>query len=208
MGIKTLMTSKSVYYLAWGETLSKSVRQLVEGEVSESTPASFLQNHKHVEVLVDRAASADLTRIATPWLTGPCEWTDELMKKGVFWLCRHLDKPILKLTARDYNDNGMSDLITERGPFSKINIDMFNRLQHTITGWPGGKPNADDSTRPKGSALSKTRNRIQPPSGRRCHFHGRYRCPTFTTRTSIARSVPNTGNIAVFDHEAYASLIF
>ena len=82
MGIKTLMTSKSVYYLAWGETLSKSVRQLVEGEVSESTPASFLQNHKHVEVLVDRAASADLTRIATPWLTGPCEWTDELMKKA------------------------------------------------------------------------------------------------------------------------------
>ena len=26
---------------------------------------------------------------------------------------------------------------------------MFNDMQHTISGWPGGKPNADDSTRPE-----------------------------------------------------------
>lgn len=209
MGIKTLMTSKSVYYLAWGETLSKSVRQLVEGEVSESTPASFLQNHKHVEVLVDRAASADLTRIATPWLTGPCEWTDELMKKGVFWLCRHLDKPILKLTARDYNDNGMSDLITERGPFSKINIDMFNRLQHTITGWPGGKPNADDSTRPE---------RALPYPKRVIVFSPHPDDDVISMGGTVARlsqqghqlhvAYQTSGNIAVFDHEVIRFLDF
>ena len=136
MGIQTIMECRSIYYLAWGEGEAKSVRKMVEGKVDETNPSSYLQNHTQTEVIIDRAASAELTRIATPWLTGPCAWTEELDTK-LFSLCRHLDKPILKLTARDYNDNGMSDLITERGPFSKINIDTFNFLQHSITGWPG-----------------------------------------------------------------------
>ena len=121
MGIQTLLESKTIYYLAWGEGESKAVKNLVEGKVDETNPSSYLQNHTQTEVLIDRAAAANLTRIATPWLTGPCVWNEELTRKAVFWLCRHLEKPILKLTARDYNDNGMSDLITERGAFCKNN---------------------------------------------------------------------------------------
>ena len=199
----------NIYYLAWGEGTAKAIKNLVEGEVTESQPASFLQNHPQTEVIIDRAASADLTRVATPWLTGPCIWTEELTRRAVFWLCRHLDKPILKLTARDYNDNGMSDLITERGPFSKINIDTFNSLQHTITGWPGGKPNADDSTRPE---------RALPYPKRVIVFSPHPDDDVISMGGTVARlsqqghilhlAYQTSGNIAVFDHEVLRFLDF
>ncbi|HPW78413.1 MAG TPA: PIG-L family deacetylase [Bacteroidales bacterium] len=209
MGIQTILESNTIYYLAWGENESKAVRDLVEGKVDESHSSSFLQNHPQVEVIIDRAAAADLTRVATPWLTGPCVWTEELTRKAVFWLCRHLDKPILKLTARDYNDNGMSDLITERGPFSKINIDTFNSLQHTITGWPGGKPNADDSTRPE---------RALPYPKRVIVFSPHPDDDVISMGGTVARlsqqghilhlAYHTSGNIAVFDHEVTRFLDF
>ncbi|HHV04579.1 MAG: PIG-L family deacetylase [Bacteroidales bacterium] len=209
MGIQTIMESKTIYYLAWGEGESKTIHDLVEGKVNETHPSTFLQNHTQIEVIIDRAAAADLTRIATPWLTGPCVWTEELTRKAVFWLCRHLDKPILKLTARDYNDNGMSDLITERGPFSKINIDTFNSLQHTITGWPGGKPNADDSTRPE---------RALPYPKRVIVFSPHPDDDVISMGGTVARlsqqghilhlAYHTSGNIAVFDHEVTRFLDF
>ena len=148
MGIGTLMEAAKVYYLAWGEGAASRIKKLVEGAPDLQVPYSFLKQHSNLEICIDHAASANLTRIATPWLTNTCEWTDYMTRKAVFWLCKKLDKPILKLTDRDYNDNGMNDLVTLKGPSSEINIKVFNDLQHTITGWPGGKPNADDSTRP------------------------------------------------------------
>lgn len=60
-----------------------------------------------------------------------------------------MKKPILKVEDKDYITNGMTDLIDTFGSANKVNIRVFNDLQHTITGWPGGKPNADDSTRPE-----------------------------------------------------------
>ena len=209
MGVQTILESKNIYYLAWGESESKAIKDLVEGKVDESHPSSFLQNHTQTEVIIDHAAAADLTRIATPWLTGPCNWNETLTRKAVFWLCRHLDKPILKLTARDYNDNGMSDLITDRGPFSKINIDTFNSLQHTITGWPGGKPNADDTTRPE---------RALPYPKRVIVFSPHPDDDVISMGGTVARlsqqghilhlAYHTSGNIAVFDHEVTRFLDF
>lgn len=60
-----------------------------------------------------------------------------------------LNKPILKLTNKDYNENGLSELLALYGSAYNVNIKIFNDLQHTITGWPGGKPNADDTYRPE-----------------------------------------------------------
>ncbi|MBQ4589358.1 MAG: PIG-L family deacetylase, partial [Bacteroidaceae bacterium] len=65
------------------------------------------------------------------------------------WLCLRLKKPILKLTNKDYNENGLSELLALYGSAYNVNIKIFNDLQHTITGWPGGKPNADDTYRPE-----------------------------------------------------------
>lgn len=149
MGVGTIMSAREIYLMAWGESKAEVIRKAVEESITDTIPTSFLQNHPNTTVILDRAAAAELTRFKTPWLVGTCQWNDRLIRKAVLWLCLKVGKPILKLTERDYNDNGMSDLITEHGPFSKINIDVFNDLQHTITGWPGGKPGVDDSTRPE-----------------------------------------------------------
>lgn len=209
MGIKTLTDAKLFYYLAWGEGKAKSVKKMVEGTITDQLPDSYLQEHKNINLFIDEAASVDLTRIATPWLTDKCEWTDYMTKKSVFWLCKKLDKPILKLTDRDYNDNGMSDLVTQRGPASAINIKVFNDLQHTISGWPGGKPNADDSTRPE---------RALPYPKRVVVFSPHPDDDVISMGGTVARlsaqghelhmAYQVSGNIAVFDHDVIRYLDF
>lgn len=149
MGVDPIMKARRIILMAWGEKKADIVREAIEGPVTDSVPSSFLQNHPDVEFVVDPAAAASLTREKTPWLVGSCVWSEPLIKKAVVWLCQLLQKPILKLTDRDYNDNGMSDLLANFGPAYKLNIKVFNQMQHTITGWPGGKPNADDSNRPE-----------------------------------------------------------
>ncbi|NVO20685.1 MAG: glucosamine-6-phosphate deaminase [Bacteroidetes bacterium] len=149
MGVGTIMAAREIFLMAWGEGKASIIQKAVEEPITDTIPTSYLQNHPNTFIILDRAAAIELTRFKTPWLVSTCEWNDRLIRKAVLWLCLKVQKPILKLSERDYNDNGMSDLITEHGPFSKINIDVFNDLQHTITGWPGGKPGVDDSTRPE-----------------------------------------------------------
>ena len=209
MGIGTILEAEKIYWLAWGEGKAGSIKKLVEGPVTDLNPASYLQPHNKVSVIVDNAASVNLTRIDTPWLTGKCEWTDYMIRKSVFWLCKKLEKPILKLTDRDYNDNGMSDLVTEHGPASNINIKVFNDLQHTISGWPGGKPNADDSTRPeRAKPFPKRVIVFSPhPDDDVISMGGTVaRLSTHGHELHIAYQV--SGNIAVFDHDVIKYMDF
>ena len=108
-----------------------------------------MQNHKNTTLVLDKECSAELTRFKTPWLVGPCDWTELLKRKAIVWLCETTEKSILKLTDEDYNKNGLSDLLALEGTSYGLNIKMFNHFQNTISGWPGGKPGADDSTRPE-----------------------------------------------------------
>jgi glucosamine-6-phosphate deaminase len=117
--------------------------------VSESMPASFLQTHPNAKVVIDLSAASNLTRISYPWLVTSCDWNNKLIRRAIVWLCDKVGKPILKLTNKDYSDNGLSELLTIYGSAYNVNIKIFNDLQHTITGWPGGKPNADDTYRPE-----------------------------------------------------------
>ncbi len=150
MGVGTIMEARKVILLAWGEDKAEIIRQAVEGPCTDAVPASNLQRHPDCVFILDSASSAELTRVKTPWLVGECDWSDPLLvRRAVVWLCQKVKKPILKLVDRDYTDNGMHDLVTEHGPSHSINIRIFNELQHTITGWPGGKSNADDSNRPE-----------------------------------------------------------
>ena len=149
MGVGTILKARQIILMAWGEGKANIIRETVEGEIKESIPATYLQNHDNTAIVLDNAASEKLMRINTPWLLTNCDWDDKLIRKAVVWLCQKLGKPILKLTDENYNENGMADLITTQGPAYNINIRIFNELQHTITGWPGGKPNADDSNRPE-----------------------------------------------------------
>ena len=151
MGIDTIMRAEKIILMAWGEEKAKIVQKVVEGEVTSQVPASNLQMHPNIEVVIDENAAQMLTREQTPWLVGPCKWTPKFTRKAVVWLCGVVQKPILKLTYKDYIENSLGELLEQGRAYDQINIDVFNDLQHTITGWPGGKPNADDSTRPVSS---------------------------------------------------------
>ncbi|MCC8423683.1 glucosamine-6-phosphate deaminase [Mucilaginibacter sp. UR6-11] len=149
MGIGTIFKAREIILMAWNAKKADIIKKAVEGEISADIPATYLQHSDHVEFVLDTAAASALTRFDTPWLVKDCVWDEQLIKKAVIWLAKTLNKPILKLTDDDYNNHGMAQLATEKGPVYNINIHIFNKLQHTITGWPGGKPNADDTQRPE-----------------------------------------------------------
>ena len=149
MGISTLLNAKETFVVGWGEEVASSLKKAVEGPISDAVPASFLQTVKRARFVVDLAAAEKLTRISKPWLVSSCDWTDQLIRRAIVWLCNVTNKPILKLTNKDYNDHGLSELLALYKSAYEVNIKIFNDLQHTITGWPGGKPNADDTYRPE-----------------------------------------------------------
>ncbi len=149
MGVSTILSARRIFLTAWGEEKADIIKKTVEGKVSDTVPASFLQTHNDAHVVIDLSAAAKLTRIQHPWLVASCRWTDKLVRSALVWLCQVTGKPILKLTNKDYNENGLSELLALYGSAYNANIKIFNDLQHTITGWPGGKPDADDTYRPE-----------------------------------------------------------
>lgn len=163
LGVKKIMEAKRVILMAWGEGKSNIIKASAEGEVSSLVPASYLQEHNNATFVLDQAAASKLTRINSPWLVEKIIWTDKLIRKAVLNLALHLKKPILMLTDADYIENGMSDLLADSGPAYDINIKIFNKLQNTITGWPGGKPNADDEKRPERAEPARKRVLIFSP---------------------------------------------
>ncbi|MEM1136654.1 MAG: glucosamine-6-phosphate deaminase [Bacteroidota bacterium] len=203
MGVGTIMKAKKIYMLAWGEAKAKIIKEAVEDEISDEVPASFLQYHDDVNVIIDKWGSLELSKVKTPWLVGMCNWNDELIRKAVIWLSEKTGKPILKLTDDDYKDWELRDLLVEAGPAYNINIKVFNHLQHTITGWPGGKPNSDDSNRPE---------RANPPKKRSLIFSPHPDDDVISMGGTLIRLVDHghdvhvayqtSGNIAVFDDDA------
>jgi len=163
MGIGTVRSAKRIVLLGWGANKANILKSTIEGDVSSVVPATYLQEHNNTTFVLDESAASELTRVKTPWLVVSCIWTNELKLKAVVWLSELTHKSILKLTDKDYNDNGMSGLLTEEGTAYHLNIKMFNKLQHTITGWPGGKPNAEDFNRPERAVPAKKRVIIFSP---------------------------------------------
>jgi|CXWL01.1.fsa_nt_gi glucosamine-6-phosphate deaminase len=149
MGVGTILEARLILLLAWGEAKAHVLADAIEKDPTDSLPASFLQGHPGVEFHLDAAAARELTRVRHPWLVGPVVWTPALIRRAVVWLAQQTAKPVLKLLDEDYSEHGMADLLTEQGPAYGLNIRIFNEVQHTITGWPGGKPDADDQHRPE-----------------------------------------------------------
>jgi glucosamine-6-phosphate deaminase len=151
MGIGTILKAKKIILMAWGPGKAPVVRKSVEGPVTESVPASLLQHHGDCIFLLDEAAAAELTRFKSPWLTGEIEWTSRMIKKAVVNMALKLEKPVLSLTNNDYNEYGLGDLIVEEGDAYEINLQVYYMLRDSITGWPGGKPDAHLPTHPERS---------------------------------------------------------
>lgn len=163
LGVKKIMEAKQVILMAWGEGKSNIVKASAEGTVTNQVPASFLHEHNNAVFVLDKEAASKLTRINRPWLVSTIDWTEQLTRKAVLGLALDLKKPILMLTDADYIENGMSDLLADSGPAYDINIKIFNNLQNTITGWPGGKPNAEDINRPERAEPARKRVLIFSP---------------------------------------------
>jgi glucosamine-6-phosphate deaminase len=209
MGIKTIMNAKKIYLLGWGQHKANVLQKAIEGEITPNIPSTYLQKHPNVSVHLDTGAAELLTRFDAPWLIGICNWDEDLICKAVTWLSDRAGKPILKLTNEDYAEYGLSDLTIEQASSYDINIRMFNRLQHTITGWPGGKPNADDTTRPE---------RRTPDSKRVIIFSPHPDDDVISMGGTFQRLVDQghevhvayqtSGNIAVHDHHARLFLEF
>lgn len=163
IGVSTIRTARKIFLLAWGETKAEVIKNAVEGEMTDAQSATFLQMHNNVQVVLDLSSAANLTRIRRPWLVTNCDWDDKLIRSAIVWLCEKTGKPILKLTNKDYREYGLGELLTIYGSAYEVNIKIFNDLQHTITGWPGGKPNADDSNRPERAKPAQKRIIIFSP---------------------------------------------
>ncbi len=149
LGIGNILSAHTIICVAWEEDSAEALYNTIEGKMSDLVPASFLQVHNDAKIIADLDAASRLTRISYPWKVTSCEWNDLLIRRAIVWLCEQTGKPILKLTNKDYNDNGLSELVALYGSAYNVNIKIFNDLQHTITGWPGGKPNDDDTYRPE-----------------------------------------------------------
>lgn len=209
MGVGTIMAAKRIILMAWGEGKANVIKESVEGSIREAVPATFLQNHENCDFIVDHAAASELTRISTPWLVCECDWDDQLIKKATLWLSEKLNKAILKLTNEDYNEYGMGNLIAEVGSAEHINLIVFNQLQRTITGWPGGKPNADDSNRPeRKDPYPKTSLIFSPHPDDDVISMGGTLLRLVDQGHEVHIAYQTSGNIAVFDDEVVRFLDF
>ena len=203
MGIRTIFNAKRIIIMAWGIQKSHIVKKSVENNIKSLIPTTYLQNHKNTTLVLDKECSSELTRFKTPWLVGPCDWSDVIKRKAIVWLCEITEKSILKLTDEDYNKNGLSDLLALEGSSYELNIKMFNHFQNTISGWPGGKPDSDDSTRPERKNPNPKRVLIfsPHPDDDVISMGG-----TFDRLVSQGHEVhvayQASGNVAVSDHDA------
>ncbi len=205
LGVGTILEAHEIVLLAWGEGKAAVIKRLAEGEPTDSVPATYLQQHPRVRVVLDEAASAELTRVKTPWLAGlATDWQQPAaVRRAVTWLARQLETSLLKLTDEQYNAHGLSDLLAESGPAYNINIKVFNELQHTITGWPGGKPGADDTHRPERAAPARKRVLIfSPHPDDDVISMGGTLLRLVEQGHEVHVAYQTSGNIAVFDDEA------
>ncbi|MEO5944442.1 MAG: glucosamine-6-phosphate deaminase [Ferruginibacter sp.] len=163
MGISTILKSKKIILMAWGETKAPVLQKAVEEDMTEDIPASLLQTHDDCSFVVDETAASMLTRFKYPWLTGECEWNDAMIKRAVVNLAMKLNKPVLSLTNIDYNDNGLNDLLTEKGDAYETNLQVFYLLRDSITGWPGGKPTDSRASHPERNVPFPKRSLIFSP---------------------------------------------
>ncbi len=188
MGIATILAAREIAILATGEHKSGIVRRAVEGEIDRAVAATFLQRHPNTTFFLDEAASADLSRIATPWLLDEVTWTTALELRAVTWLAKRTGKAILKLTEHDYAEHQLSSLVSRHGTPGAVNGLVFNALGAKIRGrskLPQRQrvlcfsPHPDDDVISMGGILRKF---VQ-------------------NENDMTVAYMTSGNIAVFDHD-------
>jgi glucosamine-6-phosphate deaminase len=190
MGVGTILEARQIVIVAFGEHKAPIVARAVEGEITESIAASFLQKHPDTTFLLDGAAASELTAIRQPWVTGPVEWTPDLIRRALIWLGLTVGKALLKLSDDDFREHELYELLREHGPAQRLGRRVFDALMGTICTHPAGteprtvvvfSPHPDDDVISMGGTLIRL---VQ--QGHRVHV-----------------GYMTSGNIAVFDHDAW-----
>ncbi|WP_430973978.1 glucosamine-6-phosphate deaminase [Sunxiuqinia rutila] len=203
MGVDTILGAREIILAGWGKLKSPVLKAMIEGPVTSSLPASFLQLHSKVSVYLDEPATAEFTRTKAPWLVGVCEWTPKMVKRAVIWLSQKTEKPILKLTDDDYKKEGLRDLLAQYGGAYDLNIKIFGEIRDTITGWPGGKPGATEKTRPERPEPAVKRSLIfSPHPDDDVISMGGTLLRLVDQKHDVHVAYQTSGNIAVFDDDA------
>lgn len=206
MGVGTILKARRVLLVAFGEGKAGVVAKAIEGPITESVAASFLQEHPNASVYLDAAAAAELTRCKCPWTLGGVEWSPRMVRKAVTWLARESKKAILKLTAEDYNEHRLQELLALKGKAYDINLQVFRELQRTITGWPGGKPSsakqAGDIDRPADRIYPKRVLIFSPHPDDDVISMGGTLLRLVDNRHEVHVAYQTSGNIAVSDADA------
>jgi glucosamine-6-phosphate deaminase len=190
MGVGTILEARSIVLLAFGEHKAEIVQRAVEDEVSDAIAASFLQKHADATFIVDQAAAGELTAIRRPWVTGPVEWTPDRIRRALIWLSLEVGKGLLKLSEDDFREHELHELLREHGPAQRLGRRVFDELMGTICTNPAGtqpqivlvfSPHPDDDAISMGGTLI------------RLVEQGHHVYVAYMT----------SGNIAVFDHDAW-----
>lgn len=195
MGVGTILEARKIVLLAFGEHKSGIVQKAVEGSVTDSVTASFLQQHPDATFLLDSSAAQDLAAVGVPWTVGPVKWTPELIRKAVIWLALKVKKGLLKLAEKDFREHELYELLREHGPAHRLCKRVFDEMNATICTQPCGaeprdvlvfSPHPDDDVISMGGTLIHLVEQKH-----RAHV-----------------AYMTSGNIAVFDHDAWRFLDF
>lgn len=191
MGMGTILESRKIILIALGEHKARIIREALEGPATERVPASLLHGHPEVRFVLDSAAASCLTGAATPWLSGNVEWTDEWIKRAMFWLCEQTGKALLKIVDEDLREHNLHQLLRHHGPAQQIAHRVFKWMMDTIDYHPASKetkksvicfsPHPDDDVISMGGTLIRL-----VEDGHEVHV-----------------AYMTSGNIAVFDHDVW-----
>ncbi|MBV9122588.1 MAG: glucosamine-6-phosphate deaminase, partial [Planctomycetes bacterium] len=190
MGVGTILEARSVVLLAFGEHKADIVKRAVEGEITDAIAASFLQKHPDATFILDKGAAGDLTAFRQPWALGPVDWTPSLIRQAVIWLSLKVGKALLKLSADDFREHGLYELLREHGPAQRLGRRVFDELMATLSTHPAGdkpqtilvfSPHPDDDVISMGGTLIRL----------------------VAQKHQVQVAYMTSGNIAVFDHDAW-----
>lgn len=189
VGMGGILSARRILLLAIGEHKANIVVETLEKPVNDRVPASYLQEHGDVRVLLDAPASSLLKGASTPWLLGNVVWSDDLIKRATLWLCKQTGKALLKLDSDDFRAHDLHQLLRHHGPAEIIAQRVFRWMLDTIDYHPAGQqpkktlcfsPHPDDDVISMGGTLIRL----------------------IEDKHEVHIAYMTSGNIAVFDHDA------
>ncbi len=189
VGMGGILSARRILLLAIGEHKANIVVETLEKPVNDRVPASYLQEHGDVRVLLDAPASSLLKGASTPWLLGNVVWSDDLIKRATLWLCKQTGKALLKLDSDDFRAHDLHQLLRHHGPAEIIAQRVFRWMLDTIDYHPAGQqpkktlcfsPHPDDDVISMGGTLIRL----------------------MEDKHEVHIAYMTSGNIAVFDHDA------